>query len=246
VKKIVCTALLVFVFCLTAAHAGILDDAIKSFGSPASKGPDKGPDKGMDNATAVSGLKEALSIGTENAVKSVSQADGYFKNKAIRILMPEKIQKVADVLSKVGYQKEVDDFILSMNRAAEKAAPKAASHFVGAIKEMSVEDASGILRGGDTAATEYFKKKTNAKLYESFKPIISSSLNEVGATTSYKTMMSRYESIPFMDKQSLDLDHYVTNRSLDGLFYMVGQEEKKIRTDPAAQVTDLLKTVFGK
>ena len=245
-KKIICTILLVFVFFSTEAYSGMLDDVMKGMGSPATKGPGTGPDKGLDNATTVSGLKEALSIGTENAVKSVSQTDGYFKNKAIRILMPEKIQKVADVLSKVGYQKEVDDFILSMNRAAEKAAPKAASHFVGAIKEMSVEDASGILRGGDTAATEYFKKKTNAKLYESFKPIISSSLNEVGATSSYKTMMSRYESIPFMDKQSLDLDHYVTNKSLDGLFYMVGQEEKKIRTDPAAQVTDLLKTVFGK
>jgi hypothetical protein len=242
VQKIVCTILLVFVFFSTEAYAGILDDAMKSIGSSATKGPNKGP----DNATTVSGLKEALSIGTENAVKSVSQTDGYFKNKAIRILMPEKIQKVADVLSKVGYQKEVDDFVLSMNRAAEKAAPKAASYFVGAIKEMSVEDASGILRGGDTAATEFFKKKTNAKLYESFKPIISSSMNEVGVTSSYKNMMSRYESIPFMDKQSLDLDHYVTNKSLDGLFYMVGQEEKKIRTDPAARVTDLLKTVFGK
>ena len=245
-KKIIYTTLLVFVFCLTAAHAGILDNAIKSIGSPASISSDKGPDKSMDNDTAVSGLKEALSIGTENAVKSVSQTDGYFKNKMIRILMPEKIQKVADVLSKVGYQKEVDDFVLSMNRAAEKAAPKAASYFVGAIKEMSVEDAGGILKGGDTAATDFFKKKTNAKMYESFKPIISSSMNEVGVTSSYKNMMARYESIPFMDKQSLDLDHYVTNKSLDGLFYMVGQEEKKIRTDPAAQVTDLLKTVFGK
>ncbi len=133
-----------------------------------------------------------------------------------------------------------------MNRAAEKAAPKAASYFVGAIREMSIEDAGGILKGGDTAATEYFRKKTNDKIYEAFKPIVSASMNEVGVTSSYKNMMARYESIPFMDKQSLDLDHYVTNKSLDGLFYMVGQEEKKIRTDPAAQVTDLLKTVFGK
>ena len=245
-KKIVYTVLLVFIFCTAAAYAGILDNAIKSIGSPASKGTENGTGKGPDSDTAVSGLKEALSIGTENAVKNVSKTDGFFKNKMIKILMPEKIQKVADVLGKVGYQKEVDDFVLSMNRAAEKAAPKAASHFVGAIKKMSFEDARGILQGGDTAATEFFKKKTHDKLYSEFKPIISSSMNEVGVTKSYKNMMAKYDSIPFMDKQSLDLDHYVTNKSLDGLFYMVGQEEKKIRTDPAARVTDLLKTVFGK
>jgi len=237
-KRIMYAVLLVFVFSTTAVYAGLLDTVIKGVGNPASGG--------ISNDTAVSGLKEALSIGTENAVKNVSQTDGYFGNKMIKVLMPEKIRKVADVLSKVGYQKEVDEFILSMNRAAEKAAPKAASFFVGAIKEMSIDDARGILNGGDTAATEFFRKKTHDQIYEAFKPIISTSMDEVGATRSYKNMMSRYESIPFMDKQSLDLDHYVTNKSLDGLFYMVGQEEKKIRTDPAARVTDLLKTVFGK
>lgn len=236
-KRIICKVLLVFVFYTTAAHAGILDNFMKNIGSPANEGP--------NNSTVVSGLKEALSIGTENAVKHVSQTDGFFGNKMIKIFMPEKIQEVANVLSKVGYQKEVDEFVLSMNRAAEKAAPKAASYFVGAIKEMSFEDARGILKGGDTAATEFFKKKTSDKIYEAFKPIISSSMNEVGVTNAYKKMMTRYESLPFMSKQSLDLDHYVTNKSLDGLFYMVGQEEKKIRTDPAARVTDLLKTVFG-
>ena len=160
--------------------------------------------------------------------------------------MPESIRKVADILGKFGYQKQVDDFVLSMNRAAEKAAPQARSFFVDAIREMTFEDAKKILGGGDTAATEYFKQKTYDKLYAAFKPEISSSMNEVGATRSYKEMMGKYESIPFMDKQSLDLDHYVTDKALDGLFYMVGQEEKKIRTDPAARATDLLKTVFGK
>jgi hypothetical protein len=160
--------------------------------------------------------------------------------------MPEKIQKVADVLRKVGYQKEVDDFILSMNRAAEKAAPMATSYFVGAIKEMSFDDARKILNGGDTAATEFFKRKTSDKIAASFKPVVSSSMNEVGVTKKYKDMMGKYESLPFVDKESIDLDSYVTNKAMDGLFYMVGQEEKKIRTDPAARVTDLLKTVFGK
>jgi len=229
--------ILILVFLSTPAYAG-LADIMKGFGSTQKGGPDE--------STTASGLKEALSISTEKAVNSVSRVDGYLGNQAIKILMPENIQKVADVLGKIGYQKQVDDFVLSMNRAAEKAAPKALSFFVDAIKEMSIEDAKKILGGGDTAATEFFKQKTHDKLYGAFKPVVSSSMDEVGVTRSYKDMMGKYESIPFMEKQSLDVDHYVTNKALDGLFYMVGQEEKKIRTDPAARVTDLLKTVFGK
>jgi RNA binding exosome subunit len=230
--------LVIFLCSPTSTHAGLLDNVMKGIGT-SSQG-------GTDDSTIASGLKEALSIGTENAVNNVSRVDGYFGNQMIKILMPEKIQKVADVLRQVGYQKEVDDFVLSMNRAAEKAAPKAMSFFVDAIKEMTFEDARGILNGGDTSATEFFKRKTHDKIYDAFKPIISSSINEVGVTRSYKEMMGKYETIPFMGKESVDLDHYVTNKAMDGLFYMVGQEEKKIRTDPAARVTDLLKSVFGK
>ena len=235
------TLFLVFIVSLVfvpVVHADLVGDLMKKGGIPAKEGPDE--------TTTASGLKEALSISTEKAVKTVSQPDGYFGNQAIKILMPENIQKVADVLRKVGYEKQVSDFILSMNRAAEKAAPQALSFFVAAIKEMSFEDARKILGGGNTAATEYFKGKTHDKLYASFKPTVSSSLDEVGGTRAYKEMMGKYDSIPFMSKESVDLDHYVTNKSLDGLFYMVGQEEQKIRTDPAARVTDLLKNVFGK
>jgi hypothetical protein len=232
--------LLVLGFSLFAlsSQAGLLDDIKKGVGSVA-------PQAGPDDSQVMGGLKEALTVGTGNAVSLVSRQDGYFSNQAIKILMPAKIQKVADVLGKVGYQKQVDEFILSMNRAAEKAAPQAKSIFVSSIKEMTFEDAKKILNGGDTAATEYFKGKTSAKLSEAFKPIISSSMNEVGATRSYKEMMGKYTSLPFMKAESFDLDQYVTTKSLDGLFFMVGQEEKKIRTDPAARVTDLLKTVFG-
>lgn len=216
-----------------------LDDVMKGLGGATKTGT-------TDEATVASGLKEALSIGTEKAVNNVSQLDGYFGNQIIKILVPEKIQKVVDVLKMAGYQKQVDDFVLSMNRAAEKAAPQAAAYFKDAIKEMTVEDATKILNGGDTSATQFFKGKTQDKLYAAFKPVVSSSMDEVGATRSYKEMMGQYESLPFMSRESLDLDHYVTNKSLDGLFYMIGQEEKKIRTDPAARVTDLLKNVFGK
>jgi len=230
--------LTVFLCSATFTHAGLLDNVMKGIGSP-SKGE-------ADDSTIASGLKEALSIGTEKAVNNVSQVNGYFDNQMIKILMPGKIQKVAEVLRQVGYQKEVDDFVLSMNRAAEKAAPKAKSFFVDAIKGMTFEDARGILNGGDTSATEFFKKKTHDNIYSAFKPIVSSSMDEVGVTRSYKEMMGRYETIPFMSKESVDLDHYVTTKAMDGLFYMVGQEEKKIRTDPSARVTDLLKSVFGK
>lgn len=224
------------VFSPVFSSAGFLDSLIKDVGIAS--------DQGLDDSTVISGLKEALSIGTENAVKNVSQIDGYFGNQFIKILMPEKIRRVSEILSAAGFQKEVDDFILSMNRAAETAAPRATAYFVDSIKEMTFEDARTILNGGDTAATDYFRDKTSGKLYDEFRPVISSSMNEVGGTRSYKQMMGSYESIPFVEKQSIDLDHYVTEKALEGLFYMVGEEEKKIRTDPAARVTDLLKKVF--
>ena len=219
------------------SYAGFMDDLIQGAGMGQKSGP--------GNDQIIAGLKEALSIGTGDAVAATSKINGYYGNQAIKILMPEKIRKVADVLGKVGYQKEVDDFVLSMNRAAEKAAPQAKAIFIDAIRQMTVEDARKILDGGDTAATEYFKAKTSGKLYEAFQPIVSSSMNDVGTTRSYKEMMGKYTALPFASAESLDLDRYVTNKALDGLFYLVGQEEIKIRKDPAARVTDLLKTVFG-
>ncbi|MCE5194679.1 MAG: DUF4197 domain-containing protein [Nitrospiraceae bacterium] len=237
-KKICLFVILSLIFFVGISYAGFFDDLIKAVGSKTQKG--------TDNQTIVAGLKEALSIGSDNAVKKVSKLDGYFGNEMIKILMPEKIQKTADVLRKVGLQKQVDDFVLSMNRAAEKAAPQAFDYFVDAIKQMTFDDAKKILNGGDTAATEFFKEKTNDKIYKSFKPVISNSMNEVGVTRTYKNMIGKYEAIPLMKAESLDLDHYVTNKALDGLFYMIGEEEKKIRKDPMARVTDLLKTVFGK
>lgn len=192
----------------------------------------------------VSGLKEALDVGTKKAVELVSQVDGYFANEVIKILVPEDMQKIADTLASVGFQKQVDDLVLSMNRAAEKAAPLATPIFFDAIKGMSFDDAKGILTGGDTAATEYFEEKTSGTIYEAFKPVITTSMEDVGVTKIFKTLTDKYYSLPFVEKKSIDLDHYVTTEALDGLFYMLGEEEKKIRTDPAARVTDILKKVF--
>ncbi len=199
-----------------------------------------------DAKTDIAGIKEALAIGTEKAVNSLSKADGYFGNKAVKILMPKNIQKVADMARVAGYEKQVDEFVLSMNRAAEAAVPVAAKIFGDAIRAMTVDDVRGILTGGDTAATEFFKRTSEKKLYTAFKPIVSKKVDEVGATRAYKDLMGRYEQVPLMQSKSLDLDDYVTQKALDGVFYMVGQEEKQIRTNPAARTTDLLKSVFGK
>jgi hypothetical protein len=228
----------------TASHAFTMDD----IGNLLKGGKVPGVSGGVaTDAQVVSGLKEALSIGTANAVADTSKVDGYFANQAIRILMPDKVRKVADALGKVGYQREVDAFVLSMNRAAENAAPRAKKYFVDAIREMTFEDARKILGGGDTAATEYFRGKTQKKLYDEFRPVVSASMDNVGVTRSYKEMTGKYSSLPLVGKpESVDLDHHVTTKALDGLFHMIGQEEKKIRTDPAARVTDLLKTVFGR
>lgn len=198
-----------------------------------------------DATTDVAGIKEALAIGTEKAVNSLAKANGYFDNQAVKILMPKNIQKVAEVARLAGYEKQVDEFVLSMNRAAEAAVPLAAKIFGDAIRSMSVQDVQGILTGGDTAATEFFKRKSEKQLYAAFKPVVSKKVNEVGATRAYKEMMGSYAQVPLMQSKSLDLDDYVTHKALDGVFYMVGQEERQIRTNPAARTTDLLKSVFG-
>lgn len=235
-----------FVVTLAAAQMPKLDDIMKEV-SKLPKAPDAASNIGAsDDKTSAAGIKEALAVGTERAVKSLSQKDGYFGNEAVKISMPSSIQKVADVARMAGYQKQVDEFILSMNRAAEAAAPVAAQYFGDAIRNMTLEDVRGVLTGGNTAATEFFRRKTHDKLYAAFKPTVSKKVNEAGATRAYKDMMGRYESVPMMGGQSLNLDDYVTNKALDGLFYMVGEEEKKIRNNPAARTTDLLKTVFGK
>ncbi|MGV8080726.1 MAG: DUF4197 domain-containing protein [Syntrophales bacterium] len=224
------------------AGAGILDDLLNRLPEVKSGTSQAGPDQ----KTTIAGLKEALAVGTKNAVKAVSKKDGYFGNELVKILLPEKVRTAADMAARLGFQKQVDGFILSMNRAAEAAAPKAADLFADAIREMSFDDARKILQGGDTAATDYFKARTSDKLYGEFKPVVAANMNKVGVTKAYKDMMAPVESLPLVPKESLDLDHYVTGKAMDGLFLMIGSEEKKIRTDPAARVTDILKTVFGK
>jgi len=193
-----------------------------------------------------SGLKEALQVGTENAVRSTGRLDGYFGNPKIKIPMPEKLQTMEKGLRAVGQGDQVDEFVLSMNRAAERAAPEAKAIFWDAIREMSFRDAEKILNGSDTAATEYFRRKTTERLATAFRPIVSDAMNRVGVTRQYKELVGRARSIPFLKTEDLDIDDYVVRKGLDGLFYVLGEEERKIRREPAARVTDLLKDVFGR
>jgi hypothetical protein len=189
------------------------------------------------DARIASGLKEALQVGTSNAVKLTGKPDGYFKNEAIKILMPEKLRIVERGLRGIGYGPQVDEFVLSMNRAAERAAPLAKDIFWGAIKQMTFDDARKIFTGGDTAATEYFKEKTSEKLATAFRPVVEKAMDEVGVTRQYNELIGRYQSIPFARSQSLDINQYVVGKALDGLFYVLGEEERKIRKNPAARVT---------
>ena len=202
--------------------------------------------RGLSDARIASGLKEALQVGTQNAVSLTGRPDGYFQNAAIKILMPSQLQPVEKGLRAVGYGPQIDELVLSMNRAAERAAPAAKPIFLDAITAMSFDDARKILTGSSTAATEYFKGKTAEKLTAAFQPVVAHTMNEVGVTRQYKELMGQAQTVPFLKSQAFDLDRYVVAKSLDGLFYVLGQEEQKIRTNPAAQATDLLKQVFGK
>ena len=248
-KRCICLASILVIFSVSPCLAGIFEDLTGKVQDLTQQTlPPIQQQSALDNSTIVKGLKEALATGTERAITEVARPDGYFGNPLIKILLPDKIQKAADLLAAVGYRQQVDEFVLSMNRAAEAAAPKAASFFGDAIREMTVEDAQGILAGGDTAATQFFEKKIRSKLFDSFKPVVTDTMGQVGTVRSYKEMMGSYGNLPMgsmLGMPSLDLDSYVTNKALDGLFTMVGAEEKKIRTNPAARTTDILKTVFG-
>jgi hypothetical protein len=205
-----------------------------------------GLEQGLTESEIVDGLKEALEIGTSKAVKTVSQKNGYLKNSEIKIPLPSNMRKAEGVLRNIGFGSKVDEFELSMNRAAERAAPRAKSIFWDAIKAMTFSDAREILNGQDDAATLYFQNKTTTQLQEAFQPMVSQAMSEVGVTQAYQSVDRKIRALPFTNALSLDLDQYVTDKALAGLFVMLAQEEKKIRQDPAARVTDLLKKVFAK
>jgi len=193
------------------------------------------------------GLKEALSKGVKFAVDNLGKEDGFFKNTRVKIPLPKNLQKVEKGLRVAGQGKAVDEFILSMNRAAEKAVPVAFDVFVNAIKQMTFDDARKILLSGqDDSATQFFRRTSEETLRGKFRPIVEEFTEEVGVTQKYKNMIGKYPfSKQLLGKEATDLDGYVTQKALDGLFLLVADEEKKIRKDPIGRTTSLLKKVFG-
>jgi hypothetical protein len=200
---------------------------------------------GLDDAKIGSGLKEALSVGTQKAVRLVDKPGGYLDNEAIKILLPQNLRPVEKILRGLGQGAKIDEFVASMNHAAEDAAPEAETIFADAVKEMTIDDARKLLNGGDTSITEYFKSKTSAHLATAFRPHVEAAMNKNGVTQQYQELVGQVPKMPFGNSSSLDINTYVVNKALDGLFYMLGQQEKEIRTNPAARTTALLKQVFG-
>jgi hypothetical protein len=232
-------ALLTFVVFITSGAMAQLDSILKKAQESLGLGG------GLSEEKIIDGLKQALEVGSAKAVDFVSQADGYYKNPQIKIPLPETVQKAEKILRTAGLGAQMDAFDLSMNRAAEQAAPEAKALFLGAVKEMSFDDAKKILNGPDDAATQYLRGKTGTQLADKFKPIVHNTMARVGVTKTYQDLETKVKSIPFGPNLSTDVDQHVTDKALDGLFAMLAEEEKKIRQDPAARVTDLLKEVFG-
>jgi hypothetical protein len=253
-KKI---AFLLITFTITSlvSAQGIFDkikkaadkDSINKIITAVDKSKSSAAGKNLSNDEIINGLKEALMIGTDSASKRLHKTDAFFSNAALKILMPDEVKKVESTLRSAGLGSLADKAILSMNRAAEDAAGGVSTIFIDAVKQMTVTDGINILRGGDYAATDYLKTNTSTALTEKMRPVIEASLKKVNATSYWKDAFAAYNKLPFSKTPvNTDLTAYVTERAMSGIFYSIGQEEQKIRKDPAAQVTTLLKKVFGK
>lgn len=205
-----------------------------------------GKNKPLTNGEVISGLKEALSVGTKNSTASTSKMDGFYKNPLVFIPFPPEAEKVKSTVVSLGMQKQVDEFVMTLNRAAEEASKEAAPVFLDAIKTMSITDGFKILKGADNAATVYLKDKTSVKLNEKFTPIIKKAIDKVQVTKYWNPVITTYNKVPGVQKMNPDLEKYITLKAMEGLFKLIAKEETRIRKDPAAQVTALLKRVFGK
>lgn len=199
----------------------------------------------ISNDEVVKGLKEALSVGVKNSSTKAAALDGFNKNNLIRIPFPPEVKDVETKLKAIGMSKQVDEFTMQLNRAAEKAAKEAAPIFISAITSMSLTDGVSLIKGGDNAATKYLQDKTTNDLKASFAPIVAKSLNEVKITKYWNPLATRYNKLPMVKKANPNLEDYVTLKAMEGLFKLVAQEELRIRKDPASRISDLLKKVFG-
>ena len=215
---------------------------IASAAQSALSGSDSGP---LSTSEITQGLKEALITGSDAVVSQLGQTDGFSSDPNIRIPLPDSLLKAREVASKVGLEGSFDDLDLKLNRAAEQATPKAKALFLSAIREMSVDDARGILQGPDDAATTYFREKTGASLLMEMQPIVDQALGQVGAVSSFNQLLAKYNDIPFAPKVNADLTGYVVEETSDGIFFYLAQEEKAIRENPLKRTSEILQRVFG-
>jgi hypothetical protein len=204
-----------------------------------------GGDYGITNTEIASGLRQALDFGIDKQVSKLTKEDGFFKNELVKIVLPAELQKVDKTLRDVGLGALADEGLKVLNRAAEDAVKEATPIFVTAVKEITFTDAKNILLGNNTAATTYLNQKTETQLYAKFNPVITNSLNKVGATEVWSNIINKYNSLPLTNKVNPNLPDYVTNEALDGVFTMIAIEEKDIRNNYASRTTDLLRRVFG-
>ncbi len=203
------------------------------------------PASNLSNEKIGAALKEALQLSTSRAVAETGRPDGFLKNEAIKILLPQKLQNASRGLRLLGMGPQLDELEVGMNRAAEQATPQAKQIFLNALSQMTIDDARRIFSGDNTAATQYFRSKSSQDLATAFTPIVHQALQNVGVVRQYDKIKRNQLAAGLMRNQNFDLDQYVVGKTLDGLFYELGEEEKKIRTQPAARTTSLLKEVFG-
>ncbi|HNW99530.1 MAG TPA: DUF4197 domain-containing protein [Bacteroidales bacterium] len=199
----------------------------------------------LTNSEIIQGLKEALKVGTNNSVTSASAVDGFFKNSLIKIPFPSEAQAMETKLRSIGMGDQCDKFVETLNRGAEEASKSAANIFLNAITNLTISDGMKILKGADNAATQYLQDNTTASLKTSFLPIVKSALQKVEVTKYWNPLATAYNKIPLVTKVNPDLDAYVTDKAISGLFKLIAAEEYKIRKDPAARITDILKKVFA-
>ncbi|HYX63165.1 MAG TPA: DUF4197 domain-containing protein [Burkholderiales bacterium] len=200
---------------------------------------------GISEADAVAGLKTALEKGTQAAVAKLGRTDGFLGNQLVRIALPESAQRAERMMRRVGMGKYADELIVTMNRAAEAAVPEARSLFVQSVRKMTLRDAKGILTGGDTAATDYFRRSAREPLHQRFLPIVRGATAKVQLARAYDRYAGKAAAVGLMREQDTDLDEYVTQKALDGLFLMVAEEEKQVRADPLKSASSIVRKVFG-
>ncbi len=240
--------LVIALLCITSSSfAASLEDKLR--GALTNK---SGASSSLSQTDATGGVKEALARGVEQAISQLGKPDGFFRDQAVKILVPKKLRKVTDLAKKLGYGQQVDSFEMAMNRGAEQAVPAASNILGDAVRGMSVKDAVSLVRGGDSAATDYFRQSSEQKLYDAFLPIVTKQTANTGVSQKYKALTGSVGSNPLGatllggDNKSADLDGYVTSKAIDGLFQVIATKEADIRSNPAAQTTSLLRKVFGK